>query len=132
MLLFRSLIRGVNFFFTEIQYNLPTELRQHDWDLLIAHFLGVDHCGHKHGPHHSEMSRKLKDMNAVIEDMVYQMDEDTTLLVVGDHGMTATGKQAINHTFNVLLLFTNNNIRINKYKNAYLFQATMAAIHQTK
>lgn len=36
------------------------------WDLIIAHFLGVDHCGHRYGPLHSEMSRKLQEMNEVI------------------------------------------------------------------
>lgn len=37
-----------------------------DWDLLIAHFLGVDHCGHKHGPDHPEMAKKLTQMNEMI------------------------------------------------------------------
>src|SRR5437764_91394 len=27
--------------------------------LIIAHFLGVDHCGHRYGPLHIEMKRKL-------------------------------------------------------------------------
>lgn len=59
---------------------------------MIAHFLGVDHCGHKHGPMHSEMGRKLLEMNRLIEEMTVRMDDDTTLIVIGDHGMTATGK----------------------------------------
>ena len=79
------------FFLTEIKNILPNELKTNDWDVLIAHFLGVDHCGHKHGPMHNEMSRKLKEMNAVIEDVVEKMDNDTTLFVIGDHGMTGTG-----------------------------------------
>lgn len=37
------------------------------WDVLIAHFLGVDHCGHKHGPHHPEMAKKLSQMDQVIQ-----------------------------------------------------------------
>lgn len=70
---------------------LPGELNQSDWSLLIAHYLGVDHCGHKFGPMHSEMARKLGEMNAAIEKIIEQMDEDTTLFVIGDHGMTTTG-----------------------------------------
>jgi phosphatidylinositol glycan class O len=30
-----------------------------EWDVLIGHFLGVDHAGHKFGPRHPEMKRKL-------------------------------------------------------------------------
>lgn len=67
-------------------------MQKNDWDVVIAHFLGVDHCGHKYGPLHKEMSRKLNEMNTVIERTIEQMDEDTTLYVIGDHGMTITGK----------------------------------------
>lgn len=77
---------------TEIQKLLPGEMRSHDWDLMIAHFLGVDHCGHKHGPMHREMGRKLSEMNRLIKDLTVRMDDDTTLIVIGDHGMTVTGK----------------------------------------
>lgn len=70
---------------------LPDELKQADWSLLVAHYLGVDHCGHKFGPLHSEMTRKLSEMNEVIEKIIEQMDDDTTLFVIGDHGMTNTG-----------------------------------------
>ncbi|XP_037050771.1 GPI ethanolamine phosphate transferase 3 [Bradysia coprophila] len=70
---------------------LPNELKRNDWDVMIAHFLGVDHCGHKYGPLHSEMSRKLTEMNEEIEKVIEQMDDDTTLYVIGDHGMTVTG-----------------------------------------
>jgi GPI ethanolamine phosphate transferase 3 subunit O len=75
----------------EILKHLPDELSKNDWDVLIAHFLGIDHCGHKYGPLHPEMSRKLTEMNEIIEKIVATIDEDTTLLVFGDHGMTFTG-----------------------------------------
>lgn len=74
-----------------INENLPNELAKNDWSLLVAHYLGVDHCGHKHGPMHPEMARKLTEMNAVIEQIVANMANDTTLFVIGDHGMTTTG-----------------------------------------
>lgn len=50
----------------EILKHLPKELESKDWQVLVAHFLGVDHCGHKHGPMHEEMARKLGEMNEVI------------------------------------------------------------------
>ena len=37
-----------------------------DWDVLIGHFLGVDHCGHRYGPDHPAMADKLTQMNSVI------------------------------------------------------------------
>jgi len=32
--------------------NIFNELQENDWDILIAHFLGVDHCGHRYSPNH--------------------------------------------------------------------------------
>lgn len=46
--------------------HLVPELRRHDWDVLIAHFLGVDHCGHRYGPNHPEMTRKLEQMDQML------------------------------------------------------------------
>jgi GPI ethanolamine phosphate transferase 3 subunit O len=66
-------------------------LKKNDWDVIVAHFLGVDHCGHKYGPVHSEMSRKLSEMNEIIKHYANEIDDDTMLLVIGDHGMTKTG-----------------------------------------
>lgn len=74
-----------------IQSHLLPEIKKHDWHLLISHFLGVDHCGHRYGPYHPEMARKLKEMNHVISDVVNTMDNRTILFVAGDHGMTSTG-----------------------------------------
>lgn len=76
---------------TKIKEILPKELEKDDWDILIAHFLGVDHCGHKYGPLHPEMSRKLSEMDEVIRDTINRMDNDTVLIVAGDHGMTQSG-----------------------------------------
>ncbi|KAL0278725.1 UNVERIFIED_CONTAM: hypothetical protein PYX00_000459 [Menopon gallinae] len=71
--------------------HLTPEILKKDWNLLIAHFLGVDHCGHKYGPYHAEMTRKLNQMNDVIRDITNTIDEDTILIVMGDHGMTQSG-----------------------------------------
>ncbi|KAI9140910.1 hypothetical protein BKA69DRAFT_1125277 [Paraphysoderma sedebokerense] len=61
------------------------------WDLLIAHFLGVDHVGHRHGPAHHAMDDKLSQMDGEIEKVIKAMDEDTILMVMGDHGMDGGG-----------------------------------------
>uniref|UniRef100_A0A915PZ24 GPI ethanolamine phosphate transferase 3 n=1 Tax=Setaria digitata TaxID=48799 RepID=A0A915PZ24_9BILA len=74
-----------------VSNNLFDELAKSDWTVLIAHFLGVDHCGHKYGPNHPEMSRKLRQMNEILEKVIDSLDNNTLLLVMGDHGMTDNG-----------------------------------------
>ena len=37
------------------------------WDFLIAHFLGIDHCGHSFGPKSPVLKRKLKDIDETIK-----------------------------------------------------------------
>lgn len=71
--------------------HLIPELKTNDWHVLIAHFLGVDHCGHKHGPDHPKMASKLRQMNDVLRSVIETLDDDTVLFVMGDHGMTRTG-----------------------------------------
>lgn len=61
------------------------------WDVLITHFLGVDHCGHKHDPYHPEMAKKLTQMDKMIQGLVKRLKNDTLLVVTGDHGMTISG-----------------------------------------
>lgn len=46
--------------------HLMPEISRNDWTVLIAHFLGVDHCGHRFGPYHSAMANKLTQMDEVI------------------------------------------------------------------
>jgi phosphatidylinositol glycan class O len=69
-----------------------------DWDILIAHFLGVDHVGHRHGPSHPEMAVKLTQMDQALEQLTIALEEQSTILnkrtllvVLGDHGMTSGG-----------------------------------------
>ncbi|KAK6179351.1 hypothetical protein SNE40_011734 [Patella caerulea] len=73
-----------------LKHLLP-ELKLKDWDVFIAHFLGVDHCGHRFGPNHPAMSEKLLQMNSMIRNVTKVLDKDTVLFVFGDHGMTRTG-----------------------------------------
>ncbi|KIL69581.1 hypothetical protein M378DRAFT_156795 [Amanita muscaria Koide BX008] len=61
------------------------------FDFLIGHFLGVDHVGHRVGPDHSSMTAKLKQMNDVLTRVVEEMDDETLLVVLGDHGMDRSG-----------------------------------------
>ncbi|KAI0128528.1 GPI ethanolamine phosphate transferase [Xylariales sp. AK1849] len=65
--------------------------RKGEWDLLIGHFLGVDHAGHRYGPSHAAMNAKLQQMDAFVRKLVETIDDDTLLIVMGDHGMDGKG-----------------------------------------
>ena len=49
-----------------ISRHLIPEIRKLDWDIIIAHYLGVDHCGHRYGPEHPAMEEKLIQMDKII------------------------------------------------------------------
>jgi len=61
------------------------------WDVIFAHFLGVDHAGHRYGPDHQAMADKLQQMNVVLSNIVQKIDDQTLLVVMGDHGMDTKG-----------------------------------------
>ncbi|KAJ7577536.1 hypothetical protein C8J56DRAFT_971013 [Mycena floridula] len=67
------------------------EDRTKPFDFLVGHFLGVDHVGHRVGPDHPSMKAKLEQMNAVLTRVVELLDDDTLLVVLGDHGMDRSG-----------------------------------------
>jgi phosphatidylinositol glycan class O len=76
--------------------HLLPELHKPDWDLLIAHFLGVDHVGHTHGPSSVFMAEKLDEMNGILTNLLHELNdmpdgEDVLLAVLGDHGMSPDG-----------------------------------------
>ncbi|CAL7935632.1 unnamed protein product [Xylocopa violacea] len=75
----------------DVRYRIFFEMKKKDWSLLIAHVLGIDHCGHKHGANHPEMTRKLNDTNTLIKEVIESLEEETILFIVGDHGMTESG-----------------------------------------
>ncbi|KAJ8717177.1 hypothetical protein PYW08_005576 [Mythimna loreyi] len=76
---------------TEVDSKIYDELRRDDWNLLVAHYLGVDHAGHRYGPNHAEMSRKLDETNVRLKKIIAMLPPDVLLFVVGDHGMTENG-----------------------------------------
>lgn len=64
---------------------------QNKWDIAIGHYLGVDHAGHRYGPDHFAMTEKLKQMDEVVERLMKGIDDNTLLVVMGDHGMDPKG-----------------------------------------
>lgn len=66
-------------------------VRDGGWDFAIGHFLGVDHVGHRVGPSGEAMRAKLKQMDNVLRKLTEEIDDDTLLIVLGDHGMDLKG-----------------------------------------
>ncbi|XP_033738770.1 GPI ethanolamine phosphate transferase 2-like isoform X2 [Pecten maximus] len=85
--------------YTEVDNNVtrhvsPT-LRTGQFDVLILHYLGLDHIGHMAGPTSPLVPPKLREMDSIIRD-IYQLVEqdtemDTLIVVCGDHGMSDQG-----------------------------------------
>ncbi|KAI9006224.1 hypothetical protein BC832DRAFT_523193, partial [Gaertneriomyces semiglobifer] len=74
-----------------LNHLVPTLRRPEEWDLLIAHFLGVDHAGHRYGPSHPAMAEKLMQMDGILRDIFAGVDDETAVFVIGDHGMDQKG-----------------------------------------
>ena len=75
---------------------MPALGRPSEWDMLVGHFLGVDHAGHTFGVDSPAMARKLDENNADIRTVTAVMASEegfnrSLLIVMGDHGMTKHG-----------------------------------------
>jgi len=62
-----------------------------NFKLMIAHIIGIGSAGHTVGCYHKEFERKLIDTSEIIQTIVDRMDRDTTLIILGDHGITNNG-----------------------------------------
>ena len=52
---------------TNVTRHLDKELGRSDWDILILHYLGLDHIGHLAGPRSPLIPDKLREMDRVIQ-----------------------------------------------------------------
>ncbi|CAK7231965.1 major facilitator super transporter protein [Sporothrix eucalyptigena] len=86
--------------FTEVDNNVtrhvPDELRKTDWSLMVLHYLGLDHIGHKGGPRSPNMVPKQREMDSIVREIFEALEreshlESTLLVLLGDHGMNDAG-----------------------------------------
>lgn len=61
------------------------------FDFMLIHMIGLDCAAHTYGSRSPEIERKLLETERFIQDIVDSMDDETTLVVFGDHGMTEEG-----------------------------------------
>ncbi|XWS29590.1 hypothetical protein CRYUN_Cryun24cG0041800 [Craigia yunnanensis] len=81
-----------------VSRHLGDELSRDDWNLLILHYLGLDHVGHIGGRGSVLMAPKLKEMDEVVKLIHSSTTQSqrngqgqTLLMMVSDHGMTENG-----------------------------------------
>uniref|UniRef100_A0A3Q3W7U4 GPI ethanolamine phosphate transferase 2 C-terminal domain-containing protein n=1 Tax=Mola mola TaxID=94237 RepID=A0A3Q3W7U4_MOLML len=88
--------------YTEVDNNvtrhLDSTLKRDDWDILILHYLGLDHIGHISGPYSSLIQPKLLEMDDILKKihsaLILKETEGSLpylLVLCGDHGMSETG-----------------------------------------
>ncbi|KAM9742210.1 GPI ethanolamine phosphate transferase 2 isoform 7-T7 [Dama dama] len=88
--------------YTEVDNNvtrhLDKVLKRQDWDVLILHYLGLDHIGHISGPNSPLIGHKLSEMDSIlmkIHTSLLSEERDTLLpsllVLCGDHGMSEAG-----------------------------------------
>ncbi|CAG2112137.1 unnamed protein product, partial [Medioppia subpectinata] len=107
---------------TNVTYCVRRELKAlHEWDVMITHYLGVDHIGHSHGGYHSKlMPKKLLEMDAVVESIYTRVSapdvrEPYLVVITGDHGMTDIGNHGGNtpaETDTALVFLTTNGTKV--------------------
>jgi len=65
------------------------------FELIVVHFLGVDHVGHTYGPNNIHMIEKLSQMDEVLTEILKRIDSAVNTcevaFILGDHGMTKDG-----------------------------------------
>ena len=65
--------------------------KRNDFTLMMAHLIGIDSAGHTFNSQSQEIERKLLDTQQIIHNIIEKMDDKTTLVIFGDHGMTEDG-----------------------------------------
>ncbi|CAF4009305.1 unnamed protein product, partial [Rotaria sordida] len=65
--------------------------RMNDWNLLIIHYLGLDHIGHAYGAFNYLIKDKLNQYDKIIEKIYSNMYLNDILIITGDHGMADKG-----------------------------------------
>jgi hypothetical protein len=74
------------------------ELEEDDWDMMVLHYLGLDHAGHVSGAESALMRSKQAEMDDLVRMIHGKLSQQaagggrrTALVVASDHGMNAQG-----------------------------------------
>ena len=106
--------------YTEVDDNVTRHLRpeldKDDWDVMVLHYLGLDHIGHVTGPEGPEIPAKLDEMSEIVQLIYEKLSQKSwkdnlppLVLVLGDHGMAdqgGHGGSSISEIFTPLVFLT--------------------------
>ncbi|VDD94201.1 unnamed protein product [Enterobius vermicularis] len=66
-----------------------------EWDVMVLHYLGLDHIGHSLGGTHGQIVIKLAEMDRMVKKIYSDLNnfygDNFLIVVLGDHGMTGLG-----------------------------------------
>lgn len=68
-----------------------SKINDDNFDLILGHMLSVDHMGHAYGLADPRMAEQIAANDQVISDIIETIDDDTTLVILGDHGVLFNG-----------------------------------------
>ena len=104
--------------------HLLPQMKTSDWDVIVAHFLGVDHAGHRYHVKHPQLKDKLVQINSWIEEIISSVEEDTVLFIFGDHGMTSSGDhggETVDEVTSTLFVYSGSKLGEMSVEEALLF-----------
>ena len=91
--------KGFNIKDTEVDHAPMEYIRKvaktNDFDMLIGHMLGVDHMAHLKGVLDPGVSKVKNKIDEFLVELANGMDDETTLILTGDHGSTLTGSHGL-------------------------------------
>ncbi len=70
---------------------VQSKISDNNFDLILGHMLSVDHMGHAYGLADPRMAEHIAVNDQVISDIIDKIDDDTTLIILGDHGVLFNG-----------------------------------------
>lgn len=111
-----------------IEHIHPLLENEKEWDMIVGHFLGLDHVGHRYGPDNFEMVNKQKQMHLEMKKLIDKIDDDTLLVVMGDHGMDPTGNHGGDSQLELestLFLYSKKPVFPNSVKNSEKYKENM-------
>ena len=101
--------------------HLDDQLSSNKWDGLILHYLGLDHIGHKGGPESPYMKPKQIEMDKILQRLYTYVtkNDDTLIVLMGDHGMNEIGNHGgsslVKHQLHFHLFLLNLTTKVNHH-----------------
>lgn len=62
--------------------HIDAELQRTDWDVLVLHYLGLDHIGHLAGPYSPLVQPKLDEMDDIVRRILLSVTDQVKKIFV--------------------------------------------------